>query len=447
MPGAGARGEGGEARDARSRAHRPRIPGRRRRALPRGTQPWREADRRLRGLCRGRPARAEEGLRAPDAACGVERGLLEPDQALLARVSRGVLLQAARRLGAPRAPCEGARRALGMPLGTGVEGARGGKAEGRARGSRPPRTDLRSRLDVRGAAERRPRRAAGRESRAHRARRGDRSPAGRDRRRALPRRRGRALARGPSLHPVGRHAQEPESLALRHERVLLQVARGDGSRLPGARARARAHPRGRGALLGRDRARTHPAAELPRPRRTRRFRLSRRALREGAPQAVRKDDPRAHRAASVRAQDRSGDGLRGLLPDRLGLHPLREAERGQRRPRPRLLGGLARRLLPRDHGRRPDALRPALRALPEPGAEGLARHGHRLLRGGPRPRHQLRRGQVRARPGRPDHHVLDDGGQGGDPGRGTRPRHSLRGRRPHRKARARGPGADARRTP
>ena len=63
----------------------------------------READHRLRGLRRRRPPRADEGLRAPDAARRDERGLREPDQALLARLPRGLLLQAARRLGAARA--------------------------------------------------------------------------------------------------------------------------------------------------------------------------------------------------------------------------------------------------------------------------------------------------------------------------------------------------------
>ena len=36
-------------------------------------------------------------------------------------------------------------------------------------------------------------------------------------------------------------------------------------------------------------------------------------------------DARAQRAAPVRAEDDQGDGLHRLLPDRLGLHPLREA--------------------------------------------------------------------------------------------------------------------------
>ena len=38
-------------------------------------------------------------------------------------------------------------------------------------------------------------------------------------------------------------------------------------------------------------------------------------------------DARADRAAPVRAEDDQGDGVHRLLPDRLGLHPLREAER------------------------------------------------------------------------------------------------------------------------
>ena len=74
--------------------------------------------------------------------------------------------------------------------------------------------------------------------RADRARRRDGAPARGDRRRPLPRRRRRVRARGAPLHPVRRHAQEPGPLEVRHERVLLQDARGDGRRLPGPRGRA-----------------------------------------------------------------------------------------------------------------------------------------------------------------------------------------------------------------
>ena len=94
---------------------------------------------------------------------------------------------------------------------------------------------------------------------------GDRPPARGDGRRPLPGRGRRVPARGAPLHPVRGHAQEPEPLALRHERVLLQVAGGDGARLPRPRGRARAHARDRGALQRRARARADPAADVPRP--------------------------------------------------------------------------------------------------------------------------------------------------------------------------------------
>ena len=146
--------------------------------------------------------------------------------------------------------------------------------------------DLRARLHLRRAAERRPRGAAGDQPQAGRPRRGDGPSARRDRRRPLPRRERRLRARGAPLHPVGRHAEEPGALALRHERVLLQDARGDGGRLRRVRACARAHARGGGALLGRDRARQDPAPEVPGAGGSRRLRLPGRAVREGPAQSA-----------------------------------------------------------------------------------------------------------------------------------------------------------------
>ena len=55
---------------------------------------------------------------------------------------------------------------------------------------------------------------------------------------------------------------------------------------------------------------------------------------------------RGGRAARVRARGDRGDGLLLLLPDRLGLRQLREAERDRRRPRPRLGRRLDRLLQP-----------------------------------------------------------------------------------------------------
>ena len=103
LPDPGPRQAGRRARDAGRLAHRPRLDGGRGPALQGGEGHGREADHRLRGLRRRRPPRPEEGLRAPDAARRRQRRLLEPDQALEPRLPRGLLLQAARRLGAARA--------------------------------------------------------------------------------------------------------------------------------------------------------------------------------------------------------------------------------------------------------------------------------------------------------------------------------------------------------
>ncbi len=205
------------------------------------------------------------------------------------------------------------------------------------------------------------------------------------------------------------------------------------------------HPRGRRAVQRRARARPGPAPDVPRAGGEGRVRLPRRAVREGPGATVREGHSRADRPSPLRAEDRPRDGLRRLLPHRVGLHPLREAERDQRRPGPRVGCRVARGVLPRDHRRRPDPLRAPLRALPQSGSEGPAGHGHRLLGGRAGPRHRLRRGEVRSGPRRPDHHLLDDGRACGDPRRRAGAGRPVRRRRPDREARPRGPRADARR--
>ena len=162
---------------------------------------------------------------------------------------------------------------------------------------------------------------------------------------------------------------------------------------------------------------------------------------------LRQDHARADRAAQVRAEDDQGDGVHRLLPDRLGLHRVREAQRRLRRPGPRLVRRLARRVHARDHRHRPDPLRPDVRAVPEPGPQVDARHRHRLRRRRPRARHQLRAREVRRRPRRADHHVLDDGRARRGARRRPRARGSVRRRRQDREADPGRPGADARRLP
>ena len=417
-------GPRGRARDAGGGADRPRLARGRGRARARDGQGRRQAADRLRALRRRGPPGAAEGLRAPDAARRGQHWLREPDQARLGRLPRGLLLQAPGRLGAARAALAGSRRAFRLPLRPRLQGARGEPARRRARRPRPPGPGLRPRLDLRRDAERRPRHPAADQPVAGEARRGSRAAAGRDRRRPLPPPRGREGARGAALHPVGRLAQEPEPLEVRHRPVLLQDAGRDGARFPRPRRGNAAHARDRRALQRDARAREHPAAEVPAAGRQGRVRVSGRALRERPAKALRPGHAGATGAPPLRAQDDQGDGLRRLLPDRLGLHRLRQAGRGLGRAGPRFGGRVARRLLPRDHRRRPDPLRPPLRALPQPGPQVDAGHGHRLRRRRARPGHQLRRGEVRARPRGPDHHLRDDDG----------PR-----RRPRRRSRARGP--------
>ncbi len=408
--------------------------GRRGRALPRDGQARRQAADRLRGLRLRRPARADEGVRASDTPGRVERGLRQPDQARVGGLPRGLLLQAARRLGVARDPREGPRRPLGLPLRARLQGARGEPRQGRAGRARPDRADLRPRQRLRRDAERRPRRAGADQPVPRRARARVEAAARRDRRRPLPPARGCAGPRGAPLRPVRRLAQEPEPLEVRHRPVLLQDPGRDGRRLRRLPRRARPHARGRRAPERRHRARRSAPAEVPGAGRARGLRLPRRAVREGAREALRQAHARALRAAAVRAQDHPRDGLRRLLPDRLGLHRLREAKRDQRRPRARQRRRLARRLLPRDHRRRPDPLRPAVRALPQPGPQVHARHGHRLRRRGARPRHQLRRREVRPRPRRADHHLLDHDGPRGRARRGPGARHPVRDGRQGREA-------------
>src|SRR5262249_61874206 len=87
---------------------------------------------------------AGEGLRPLAGARRVERGLREPDQALAARLPRGLLLKAEGRLGAARPPLAGPDRPLRVPLRARLEGARGESPAGRRRRPRPARPDLRA---------------------------------------------------------------------------------------------------------------------------------------------------------------------------------------------------------------------------------------------------------------------------------------------------------------
>ena len=144
------------------------------------------------------------------------------------------------------------------------------------------------------------------------------------------------------------------------------------------------------------------AARLRRARRLHHREL----LREGDARRLRRAAPGARPAGGggaaapparrLRGAARQGDRrhpprrLLGLLPDRLGLHPLRARSGDPRRPRPRLGRREPGRLRAAHHRHRPDRERPDLRALPERGAHQPPRHRHRLLREPPGRGHRVR---------------------------------------------------------
>ena len=180
------------------------------------------------------------------------------------------------------------------------------------------------------------------------------------------------------------------------------------------------------------RARARQAADpqLPDARRHARARVPARARAGGPAPALRRPAAgRGARADGDGARRDRPDGLQRLLPDRLGLRQVRQGERHRGRPGPRLGGRLDRRLLPGDHRRRPAALRPAVRALPEPRARVDAGYRHRLLRARPRAGDALRDREVRARVGRADRHLRQDVPARRHARRGARARLRLRRRR------------------
>ncbi len=195
----------------------------------------------------------------------------------------------------------------------------------------------------------------------------------------------------------------------------------------------------------RDRARAAAPAQVPHLRRRGACRDAAPARHRGPAPPLRGSRPRrGPRAAGVRAFGDRGDGLRLLLPDRLGLRQVRQGGRHRRRTGTGFRGGVDRCLLPQHHRPRSTLQPAAVRALPESCAQVDAGHRHRLL--GPRSRagDPLRGREVRARVGGPDHHVRQDGAARRHPRRRPCARLRLRDRRQDRQA---DPGAGTRSQP
>ena len=135
-----------------------------------------------------------------------------------------------------------------------------------------------------------------------------------------------------------------------------------------------------------------------------------------------------------RARDHLRDGFRRVFSHRRRLHRLGARERRAGGARARLRRGIARGLRAANHRSRPAALRPAVRALSEPGTRVDARLRHRFLHGGSRSGHRVRGGPIRPRPRVADHHLWNARGEGRGPRRRARARTELRLRRQHRQA-------------
>ena len=232
--------------------------------------------------------------------------------------------------------------------------------------------------------------------------------------------RGRGGPRRPSVRADRRPPLRHEPLQVRGHRALPQDGRRDAPSLPRGPRGVRQHAADRRTGRRADRAREAEPARVPGARP-----LHRRDLRGagvgvparphpgGRPRALRRlPAARGGGAARLRARRHREHGLRRLLPRRVGPDPLRPRVGHPGGARARLGGRLLRGLLPQDRRPRPDPLRPALRALPEPRPQADARHRHGLRRALPRRRHALRGGEVRQRPRGPDHHVLDHQGAG-----------------------------------
>ena len=387
-------------------------------------RPVRREGRRHRRRRRGGP----EALLPPHAAGRDHRRLPQPVEALLGRLPGGLLLQAPRRLGAAGPPPRGAHRHHRLP---GRGGAAGPAGRRRGRGRAPAarlqeifgRDNLFVELQDHGLADQQrtnpqlvamakrlgaPLLATNDSHYTHRA-----DAVAHD---ALL-----CVQTGATLADTNRFRFEGT------EHYLKSAARDAPPVRRGARglrqhpADRRAGPRGAGA------GQAEPA-RVPRPRG-----LRRRDLRGRGPSATCATSPieGAERRYGSRCPTRcTTHRLRAGVIGDMGFAAyflvvwdlIRYARsRGSGWARARLGGRLLRGLLPVHRRPGPHPLRPAVRALLEPGPQADARHRHGLRRAVPGRDDPLRRRALRQRPRGPDRDLLDDQG----PGRGARRRRVL----------------------
>ena len=137
------------------------------------------------------------------------------------------------------------------------------------------------------------------------------------------------------------------------------------------------------------------------------------------------------RAAGLTSSTSSRDGLRRLLPDRRRLHPMGEGQGIPVGPGRGSGAGSVVAWALDDHRPRSAALRPAVRALPQPRARVDAGLRHRLLPGPARRGDPLRAARSTARDRvAADHHLRQAAGARRAARRRPRARHALRPGRP-----------------
>ena len=408
----------------------------------------RQAAARLRGLRRRRPERAAEGLRASHAPRRVERGLCEPDQARLGRLPRGLLLQAARRLGAPRSatPTGSSRSQAASP----------GASARRSRTATAPRP--------------RPSSAASSTSSDADSVYVEIQDAGLDVQQGINAELAE-LAERP-----GSRSSPPATSTTSATRTRARTRRCSASS-PGDTLANPNHWRFETDQFyfktpGRDGGRTSPTTRR-RSRRTleiaerctvtidlggsscRRSRPRTAATRSTTSSSSARKACERYGTVTPELQERLKFELKTIremgfadyflivwdfIRSRSGTGSASGPGRGS------AAGSLVAYCL-EITDIDPIELRPALRALPQPGPQVDAGHRHRLLRPRARPGHQLRRREVRARPRRADHHLRDDDGARRGARRRPRARHPLRDGRQDRQAHPRGPEGLPRRLP
>ena len=376
------------------------------------------------------------------------RGLPQPDQAGVGRLHRRVLLQAAHRQGAARAALEGADRAEQLPQGRGRRGAVA-PAGARRRSRRPAAyrdilgpDNFFLEMQWHGIEEQRVVNSG--------------LP-------AIARDLGLPLVctndvhylRESDAHPhdillcigTGKAFSDPKRLRYDAQAVLPEDRRRDGGGLQGFPGRARATrcaspsaatstlAEGENYLPNFDVPAGFTLDELLRARRARGLRASGcRGCSSWRRRRAAPHDRRVRAPARVRDRDDQEDEVPGYFLIVWDFIRYAREQGIPVGPGPRLGGRQPGRVLPADHRRRSDRLRPDLRALPEPRARLAARYRHRLLRAPPRRSHRLRHAQVRPRERRADHHLRDDEGEGGGPRRRPRARDAVRRRRQGRQA-------------